>query len=269
MVEITNLCEETLWDVASFCYRRPEREETYVDGDRERFREGHRRRAAYLRQMLPQGARAQIAYKVREPVGFIEYYPIEVTNLELDGRDIMVIWCINVREGERGRGIGSRLIQACLDDARRLGRKGVAVTCWDPVWMPRAVFEENGFVDVGEAGRNGRILFKGFEPVAKPRWIERKPARHPVADKVALDLYYTVRCPVHWRNAELVKEIAGEFGPLVEIREHRTDTRADMRRYGTACRTTLNGRLIAAGPLVHAEQIRRAFREALAGLQAF
>lgn len=263
MGEIKRLSEETLWDIANFCYQHPEREENYVEGDIGRFQEGHQRRADYLRKMLPQGACAQIAYQDGKPVGFIEYYPIEVTNLELDGRDITAIWCINVREEARGRGIGSRLIDACLDDARQQGRKGVAVTCWDPFWMPKAIFERCGFVDVGAAGRNGRILFSAFEPVDAPRWIERKPAFHPGARKLVLDLYYTRRCPIHWRNAQLVKEIAAECEPLVEIREYSTDERAAMRRYGTACRTTVNGRLIAAGPLVEPQRIRSEFREEL------
>ncbi|MFO7743653.1 MAG: GNAT family N-acetyltransferase [Anaerolineae bacterium] len=263
MVEIERLGEETLWDIAGFCYRHPEREENYVEGDVERFQEGRRMRADYLRKMLLQGARAQIAYQDGKPAGFIEYYPIQVTNLELDGRDIMAVWCINVREEARGRGIGSRLIEACLDDARQLGRKGVAVTCWDPFWMPRAIFERHGFADAGAAGRNGRILLKAFRPVAAPCWIEREPAFRPVQGKLVVDLYYTVRCPIHWRNAQLVKEIAAEFEPLVEIREYSTDERAAMWRYGTACRTTLNGRLIAAGPLVEPQRIRREFREAL------
>lgn len=309
MIAIKELSEETLWDIAIFCYRHPEREEEYVEGDTERFQEGYRRRADYLKRMLPQGARAQIAYEQGdveeisipanshdqipkweaspdgdfafwrtllqsmgklfvsrtqgEPVGFIEYYPIEVTNLELDGRGILAIWCISVREEMRGRGIGSGLIQACLDDARQLGRKGVAVTCWDPFWMPKAIFERHGFADVGPAGANGRILFKAFEPVDAPRWIEREPAFHPVEGKLALDLYYTVRCPIHWRNVQLVKEIAAEFQPRVEIREYSTDERADMRRYGTACRTCLNSRLIAAGPLADAQEVRGKFQEEL------
>lgn len=263
MIDIKPLEEGTLWDLASFCCRQPEREDTYVPGDRERFQEGYKRKAAYLKRKLPQGARAQIAYVGDQPVGFIEYYPIEITNLELEGEDIMAIWCIHVREERRGGCIGSMLVKACLEDARKLGRKGVAVTCWDPFWMPREIFLQNGFQDVGPAGPGGRILLRSFEPVREPKWIERKLQFHPEADNLVMDLYYTVRCPIHWRNVQLMKEIAGNYGPLVEVREHRTDDRTDMRRHGTACSTYLDGELIAAGPMVDKENIQNKIQAAL------
>ena len=266
MIEIKGLCEETLWDVASFCYRHPEREKEYAKGDNERFEEGYRRRADYLRKMLPKGARAQVAYGQGKPMGFVEYYPIEVANLEVDGRDVMAIWCINVREEERGQGIGSRLIQACLEDARQLGRKGVVVTCWDPFWMPKAVFERHGFAEVGPAGPNGLVLFKAFDQAEAPRWIGRKPAFHPVKGGLRLDVYHTDRCPIHWRNTQLVREIAKELGPTIEVHEHSTDDRAEMRKHGTAYSIYLNGRLIAAGPLADAAVIRGKLQEERARL---
>ena len=256
MIEIKGLSEETLWDVASFCYRHPEREKEYVIGDKERFQEGYQRRADYLKKMLSEGGRAQIAHRQGRPLGFIEYYPIEVTNLEVDGRDIMAIWCINVREDERGQGVGSGLIQACLEDARRLGRKGVVVTCWDPLWMPKATFKRHGFAEVGPAGTNGLVLFRAFEQVEAPWWIGRKPAFHPVEGRLLLEIYHTDRCPIHWRNTQLVKGIAKEFGPAIEVREHPTDDRAEMQRHGTAYSIYLNGELIVAGPLADTVVIR-------------
>jgi len=70
----------------------------------------------------------------------------------------MVIWCLNVREQERGRNVGERLLQACLYDSERKNRKGVAVTCWDPIWMPSAFFKKYGFVEVGKAVGNGVVF---------------------------------------------------------------------------------------------------------------
>jgi ribosomal protein S18 acetylase RimI-like enzyme len=261
MIEIKGLSEETLWDIASFCYRYPEQEKEYTKGDIGRFQEGYRRRATYLKRMLYKGVRAQIAYRGDEPLGFIEYYPVEVTNLEVNGRDVMAIWCINVREEERGKGVGSKLIQACLVDARRLGRKGVVVTCWDPFWMPKAIFERHGFLEVGPAGANGLVFFKEFENVETPRWIGRKPAFQPVAGKLILDIYHNDRCPIHWRNTQLVKEVAEEFNSAVEVRVHSTDGRAEMLKHGTAYTIYLNGKLIAAGPLADRTKIRDKIKE--------
>jgi GNAT superfamily N-acetyltransferase len=210
--------------------------------------------------------RAQVAYKMGKPVGFVEYHPIEVANVEVDGQDIMAIWCIKVREEERGLGIGSRLLQACQADTQALGRKGIVVACWDPFWMTQAIFQRHGFADVGPAGPNGRVLFKVLKPLEAPRWIGRKPSHQPVEGRVLLDIYHTDRCPIHWRNTHLVKDVARECGSAVEICEHPTDDRAEMRRHGTAYGVHLNGRLLVAGPLADTEAIGDRFRKELARL---
>lgn len=267
MLKIKPMTEENLWDVASFCYRQPEQHSEYAVGDVLRFRQGHLRRAEYLSSMLPKGGRAQIAYLTDEVVGFIEYYPIEVTNLEVDGRDAMAIWCINVRGQSRRQGIGSALIRACLQDALRLKKRGVVVTSWDPVWMPRLPFERLGFSRVGLAGRGGVLLYHAFQHSPPPRWIGAKPPAPPSEHGVPLDIHYTNRCPIHWRNAQLIKQIAQEFGSMIQVRERSTDSRTDMLRYGTACGIYLNGKLIAAGPLANERAIRDKFIQELATLR--
>lgn len=261
MIKIRGLAEDSIWDIASFCYPHPAREREYSVGDEERFQEGYRRRAGYLWSMLRKGGRAQIAYQGNRPVGFIEYYPIESTNLEVDGQNIMAIWCVNVRETSRRQGIGSRLIRRCLDDSRALSKHGVVVTTWDPFWMPRGVFDRHGFTEVGPAGKGGLVLFKAFEGAEPPRWVEREPTFEPAPGKLALDIYHTDRCPIHWRNNLLIREVAEEFGGMVEVRDHATDDRADMLRHGTACRVYLNGTLIAAGPLASRSDIHRTMQE--------
>ncbi len=266
VVQLQGLSDDTIWDIASFCYRHPERAREYAIGDEERFQEGYRRRAGYLWTMLQQGARAQIAYHGGKAMGFIEYYPIEISNLEVDGRDVMAIWCINVREEVRSQGIGSRLIEACLADAQALGKKGVVVTTWDPFWMPKAPFHRHGFGEVGAAGKGGLVLFRSFEEVEPPGWVEREPVFEPAPAKLALDIYRTDRCPIHWRNNLLIREVAEEFGGAVEIREHSTDDRADMLRHGTACRVYLNGTLLAAGPLADRADVRRKMQREYAKL---
>ena len=268
-VRITDLSFENLWDVASFCLRGSEREEWYTEGDDERIREAWKRKHDFLARMLKEGARAKIAYAGERAVGFIEYYPIEITNLELVGRDIMAIWCINVAEKERGKGIGRRLLRECLADAKQLGYKGVAVTCWDPQWMPSRLFKEEGFVEVGKAVGNGVVLLHPFGKLSEeyiPRWIGRGryyEEAELVEGKAVLDIFHTDRCPIHWRNTALIKEIAAEFGDRVVIREYNVDDREDMLRHRIAYSVYLDGEVIAAGPQVEAEKIRNKIRSRL------
>jgi len=127
--------------------------------------------------------------------------------------------------------------------------------------MPKAIFERHGFVEVGQAGTNGLVFFKEFEKVEAPCWIEKKLSFNPIEGKLLIDIYHNDRCPIHWRNTQLVKEIAEEFDPTVEVRVHSTDDRAEMQRHGTAYTIYLNGKLIAAGPLADRAKIRDKIKE--------
>ncbi|RLC64415.1 MAG: hypothetical protein DRI48_07640 [Chloroflexi bacterium] len=262
MLRVQLLPPDHLWDILDLCPRQTDQKATWEPGDSGRYRQGQHRRVGFLARKMAQGARLQVAYLDDTAVGFIEYYPIEIANLELMGQEIVVIWCMCVHQERQG--IGGALLQACLDDSRAMGRRGVAVTCRDPVWMPRPIFERAGFVEVGPAGRSGAVLFRPLVADASPpRWVGRKPEMKPLPGYVAVDIYHTDRCPLHWRNTALVREVACQFGDHVFCREHWTDDREDMLHYGTAYGVYANGRLIVAGPPVQKAQVQQALFEAL------
>ncbi len=50
-------------------------------------------KADWLRKMVPRGLSARIAYDGQEPIGFIEYMPIELSNFH-DGKDLCVVNCM-------------------------------------------------------------------------------------------------------------------------------------------------------------------------------
>jgi hypothetical protein len=256
MLEIKDLSSATLWDVASFCFRHPRKHQNYSPGDEERYKEAWDKKRAYLESMIKRGARAKIAYRDTNPVGFIEYYPIEICNLEVVGRDIMAIWCLDVRE--KGRGIGGKLLDACLEDSRNLGRKGVVVTCWDPIWMPRKIFEKSGFKEVGKAVGAGVLLFNEFEHVETPGWAGRGATyeTQPAKDKVIIDLFHSDRCPIHWRNTALLKSIIRDFGDVVALNEHNVDERDDMLKHSIQYSAYLNGKALIAGPVADEEELK-------------
>ncbi len=266
MLEIRGLCKDNIGDVARFCLGYPEVEDWYSKGDRKRISEAWRRKQKFLLRKLKDGASAQIAYKAGRPIGFIEYYPIEFSNLEVVGKDIMVIWCLNEKKQERGKNVGERLLQVCLLDSKRKNRKGVVVTCWDPIWMPSALLKKNGFVEVGKAVGNGVVLFKQFDEVEIPRWIGRggnyEEAKQ-VEGKIVIDLFHTDRCLIHIRNTALVKDVAKEFGKRVVLNEVNVDNREDMLKYRIAYRVYLNGKVLAAGHLAKENVLRKRIRSEL------
>jgi len=266
-LSINDLSESNLWDVASFCLRNPEQEEWFCKGDCERIREAWRRKKRYLSDNLSRGARAKIAYLGSKPVGFIEYYPIEACNLEVVGRDISVIWCINVLGQYSGRGIGSRLLRACIEGSRESGFKGVATTSWDPFWMPSGFFKKHGFIEISPAGSGKLLFYRLADDAEPPLWVgrgRRYDGLTPVEGKVAMDIFHSDRCPIHWRNTSLILEIAKKFGDRIHVRFHNTDDRCEMLRHKIQYAVYLEGRAIAMGPLAKADEVRARIREAFA-----
>lgn len=155
VVEIKDLTVENIWDEAGFCFQQLNPATPYSEGDEERYLEGNKRKAKFLEEKLKRGGRAKIAYRGNNVIGFIEYYPIEIAPMEIVGKDLMVTFCMDVKE--KRKGIGSTLLNACFEDSRKLRRKGVAVTCSDDFWMAQSFFQKQGFIEVVKG--NGCLSF--------------------------------------------------------------------------------------------------------------
>lgn len=105
-----------------------------VEWARERFREGLRLKLVLVNEGIKRGFR---------PRGFIEYVPGEYAWRGIDADGYMVIHCFWVVGQHRGHGYGSRLLEQCLNDARRMN--GVAVMT-GRTWLPGAkLFAKHGF----------------------------------------------------------------------------------------------------------------------------
>jgi hypothetical protein len=208
------------------------------------------------------GARGKIAYHGSIPVGFVEYYPIESAPVTIEGEDVMALWCINVAPSYRRRGIGTGLMERCFADAHRMARKGVAALSNEPFWMqPKAFFESLGMVEVDSRERVV-LMFRELEPAKPPRLMERRLSARRNGEAAVLDIVWNSRCPGHWRNAQLARAVANEFGYLVRIREHNTDSRRKLAELGVGFGLFLNGEQVFGGGPVAAGALRTKIGEA-------
>lgn len=91
-------------------------------------------------------------------LGFIEYAPEEASWRVVHAENYLVIHCLWV--GENSLGLGSQLIQECIDDARSQNKKGVVVvTNPDTGWAPsKDIFIKNGFIQVDSAPHSFELL---------------------------------------------------------------------------------------------------------------
>ena len=142
-----------------------------------------------------------------QPGGYIEYIPGEFAWRGVDARGYMFIHCVWIYSRKHQRkGWGRLLVEACLDDARKAGRSGVAVMVRDGPWLAdRRLFLANGFRPVATAPPDYQLLARKFNdrapnPAFKADW-ERKLGQYATG----LTIIRSSQCP---HIAKFAAEIA-------------------------------------------------------------
>jgi len=116
-----------------------------------------------------------------QPSGYIEYLPGEFAWRGVEATGFMFIhYCIWIfRKQHQRKGWGSIMIEACLDDARKAGMRGVAAMVRDGPWLAdRRLFLANGFELIDIAPPDYQLLVRKFDsgtvsPAFKKCWDEK------------------------------------------------------------------------------------------------
>lgn len=140
--------------------------------------EGYRRKLEWLKQRFSEGMKIKILYESGRSVGFIEYMPGEFAWRALKARGHMVIHCVWVVGRAKGKGYGSRLLNECIEDPRKMQRHGVAMVTSRRPWLAgKELFLKHGFEGVDEAPPSFELLVKKFGEAPSPTfsqdWDER------------------------------------------------------------------------------------------------
>jgi hypothetical protein len=173
--------------------------------------EGHRRKVEWLRKCFAEGLRYLLFRDHRgKPLAFLEYVPGEFAWRPVDAAGWLFVHCLWVYP--RGRtvgGLGGRLIEASVEEARRAGARGVAAVVSDGPWMVgREVFLKNGFEQIAERDRFQLVVYrlkKGPAPSFRqisPKWKKRR----------GLHIVYSAQCPYLPKSAADVLAVAREHG---------------------------------------------------------
>ena len=149
------------------------------------------------------------------PLGFLEYVPGENAWRPVDARGWLFVHCLWVYpRGQRVGGLGSRLIQACLEEARRQRAIGVAAIVSDGPWMAsKEVFLKNGFRQVGEADRFQLVIHRlrdGPEP-------HFRDISGNILNYRGLHLVYCAQCPMLPKSVTDLSDMAAEHGLELKV----------------------------------------------------
>ncbi len=111
---------------------------------------GYRQKREWLEARFAEGMVIKMIHEVDgRTVGFIEYIPGEYAWRAVHAPGYLVIHCLWVVGKGKGKGYGTRLINECLEDARRQGKQGVVMLASERVWLAgNDIFLQNGFVVV-------------------------------------------------------------------------------------------------------------------------
>ncbi|MCK4396074.1 GNAT family N-acetyltransferase [candidate division WOR-3 bacterium] len=225
MLEIKNLDERTIID--GFCVKPTFSMEDGFSKTETKLEEAMLERRRFLIDRLVEGrVWGKIAYKDDEPVGWIDYYPTDLSGW-------LSIGCIDVEESFRKRGVGRILMEACIEDCKDKHADGMAVyaTVWEH--MPKSFFKNFGFIDTDEKADISRMILK-LKDVDDPEFPHQKNLYKPCLekDRVVIDLLRSGTCPTAYQMHDLVKKAAQHFKDKVLLTEYATNEKELVKRFG-------------------------------------
>lgn len=145
-IEWIELGEENLEKQGCFCLRSKPNSKGYMNKN------------TWLLERLNEGLKYIKLMEHGKPAGFIEYTPIEYSSRVVFGENYLIIHCLWV--SSTGKGYATKLIHACIQDAKEQNKAGVVViTNSDTSWTPsKDIFIKNGFIEVDHAPHGFELL---------------------------------------------------------------------------------------------------------------
>jgi len=179
-----------------------------------------------------------------KPLAFLEYVPGENAWRPVDAEGWLFVHCLWVySRGQKIGGLGGRLIQACVEEARTAGALGVAAMVSEGPWMAgKAVFLRNGFQEVGAADRFELVIHRlGEGPKPRFRDIGRNLKSYE-----GLHVVYSAQCPMLPKSVNDLSEMAAENGLELKVTELNSAQEAqNAPSYYGVFNLIWNGRLLS------------------------
>lgn len=207
--------------------------------------QGHRPKVDWLKQQFDQGLRFLLFRGPKgKPLAFLEYVPGEYAWRPVDAKGWLFVHCLWVYpEGQTVGGLGGRLIQACINEAKRAGARGVAAIVSDGPWMVgKQVFLNNGFELVSESDRF-QLVMKRLEDGPAPRFRELSPKWRKYR---GLHIVYCAQCPYLLKSVNDLQAMSAGHGikAKVTVLKSATEAQAAPSYYGVFS-LLWNGRLLS------------------------
>ncbi len=220
--------------------------------------EGYQRKREWLLERFGEGLRIKLLDLKEGGRGFIEYLPGEYAWRSVNAAGYMFIHCIWVVGKSKGNGYGKLLLDACVEDARSSGMKGVAMLTSEKVWLAkRGFFEAHGFECAETAEPSFSLMVKRFENTPSPSltgdWQEKAAACGE-----GFTVFHSAQCPYCVDARETVERFARDRG--VEYTDILVNDSAQLRElspspYGVFS-VVYNGQLLSYHYLLEKDLVK-------------
>ncbi|SDB65817.1 GNAT family N-acetyltransferase [Butyrivibrio sp. INlla16] len=141
---------------------------------------------------------------------FIEYIPAENAWVPIEADGYMYIDCLWVSGSFKGHGHSTELLDACIEDSKEKGRKGLCILSSakkKPFLADPKFLKYKGFEVCDESDNGIQLMYMPFDKKAeKPMFKEC--AKHPHIDEKGYVLYYTNQCPFNAKYVPILEKTA-------------------------------------------------------------
>jgi ribosomal protein S18 acetylase RimI-like enzyme len=149
---------------------------------------------------------------------FIEYIPAEHAWAPIEADNYMYINCFWVSGQFKGHGYANELLNTCIEDAKKQGKKGLVVLSSDkkkPFLSDPKFLKYKGFEVVDTAKPYYELLCLKFtEHEPNPKFMAQ--VKNPHIDKEGFVLYYSSQCPFNAKYIPLLETVAKNRGVKFE-----------------------------------------------------
>ena len=143
---------------------------------------------------------------------FIEYIPAENAWNPIIAEGYMYIDCLWVAGSFKGNGYSTDLLNACIEDSKAKGKKGICILSAakkKPFLADPKFLKYKDFTICDEADNGIQLWYLPFSlDAAKPEFKEC--AKHPHIEQAGYVLYYTNQCPFNAKYVPVLFEVARE-----------------------------------------------------------
>ena len=216
--------------------------------------EGCRRKAEWVKKRLSEGMKYKVLVSEEKgTIGMIEYVPGDFVWRAVDAPGYMVIHCLCIfSKNFRGKGYASRMIDACIEDAKKEKMSGVAVVARKGAWMAsKDLFIKKGFDLVEHTPPDFELLALKFAQDAhSPRFRNNRERLLKEYSK-GLTILWSDQCPYIVKSVREMKEtIAQRYGIKARIIEMKNAKQAQNAPSPYAIFNLIyDGKLLAFHPI--------------------